>query len=245
MNAIEIILLLAVIASGAMYYLKIKEVKKLNQEKDDAWMKEKFWQQEYKSVNEKIEKISSQFLNANSELLKCKYDFGALEIEQEKLLGSLQNLQDERDALKSALEFNPVVPEELRFNKPVNPGDFEFEYRGQFNWGWIDITLYDLIGDEKLHGVFLSLLKSNLLPQSIEEAIDYNRVRSEVRIFTQKTDEIGTPITSYTWKQITDQILTKKQIVTDYLHGVIQDSDRAMVVHQALTSKPKKEVSNA
>jgi hypothetical protein len=84
-----------------------------------------------------------------------------------------------------------------------------------------------------------------LLPASIEDKIDYQRDSSQVVIWTQEFDEVGEAANSYTWKQITDQILTKKQIVTDYLHGVIQDSDRAMVVHQALTSKPKKEVSNA
>lgn len=249
MNTIEIIALLAIIAIGILYYLKFQQVKKLKEEisthdkkmQDLSWLVENHRNAEKNAIEQSlIDQQKSQLLEAaNSEM---KSDLDQLQIHIENLETDNHRLQSQLDQAQEQVRENTL---DFNIIDPVRQTDFPYSFQADIDWGTINLSIKDLIGDDKLLEVFNSLVKSNLLPESIKDSIDYEPKEQICYIYTNTHDEEGDTISSLSWKGITNQILNKKQIVTDYLRGVIQDSDRAMVVHMALTSKPKKEVNNA
>ena len=187
-----------------------------------------------KTLNQVIKERDETFESlerAESEYSKCEDLLNAKKEE----LANFQQLILEHENSRSVAD--------TKLFEPVKTDEFPFQFRTLIDWADIEIAISDLIDDKKLFEVFISLLNSNLLPDSIIQTIDYNKGDGQVIIYTQEFNEEGEVLRALTWREITDQILSKKQIVTDYLKTVIQDSDRAMVVHQALSNKKGKEVA--
>lgn len=157
--------------------------------------------------------------------------------ENEKYTKRIKSLEDENYAITKELD-NSSQPSR---NAPVFIKDFDFIYKSEIRANSIKLALSLLIGDNQLFDVFKRLLNSKLLPDSIAEAIHLQPKTLEVLIWTQDYNEDGEPTNSLSWNEIVTQMAHKKRIINEYLLNVIQDSNRAMVVHQALNDVPLKE----
>lgn len=251
MSLIEILLLLVAIGAGFFAYLKVQKAKdsqdKLSRETSlkEAFMKEAEMYRNTKfQLEDSNKELQSLYDNANKEIQNLHQvmkehgdDFREIQSLYDNAKDEIRQLSQRNDELsKSNFDPKPVRLEDLQY---------ELEYKGEISWSSLEINIALLIADNKLFDVFKKLLNSNLLPESIQEQIDFQLDGLTVVIWCQNFDEEGTPIRSLTWLEIIEQIINKKRIITDYLNGVIQESNRAMVVHQALYEKPRKEVASA
>jgi hypothetical protein len=252
MSLLELMLLLVAIAAGGLYYFTKQIVKEQKKELQDSNLRyqeiillnQKYLEKDRQRVTE-IEHLT-QLMKEHGE------DFRAEVREKQELQSLYDNAKEEiREHLEKIKELNYEV--ETSYREPSNQPillqniDVAIDYKGQITWTTLEISIALLIADNKLFDVFKKLLNSKLLPESIQEQIDFQLDGLMVVIYCQEFDEEGTPVRSLTWYEIILQIINKKQIITDYLNGVIQESNRAMVVHEALSEKPvkEKEVTNA
>lgn len=172
----------------------------------------------------------------NQDILKYRNELTDLSFQNTELRSAINLLEDQNKS-------NPLNGlNDILSPVSINP---KIEYKGQISTNSLEINSSLLIGDNKLFDVFKRLLNSNLLPESIKDKLDFQEKELSIIIWTQEFDEDGHPIKCLSWKQIIDQIKDKKQLITEYLQGVIQESNRAMVVHQALSEKPAKDVHHA
>lgn len=250
MNTLLIISIVITIAALGMYWMAKREVGTVKKEAVDlerkyALLDVKYGNEERENIffSSEIEKLRKEF-NAQSDELKQ-------EKEKSKNLIWLIDTQYKPDLEKFKEELASLqqlavqeISQDPKLFEPVRNGDFFLDFRTLIDWSSIEISLVDLIADAKLFEVFTSLLNVGLLPKPIQEDIDYQKDNGQIIIWTQEFNEDGDVIRAFTWREITTQILNKKEIITKYLNAVIQDSDRAMVIHKALSNKPaRKEVA--
>ncbi|HAH35147.1 MAG TPA: hypothetical protein DCL81_00895 [Algoriphagus sp.] len=202
------------------------------------------------SLKKSYEKLDNRYVLEERYNLEKNLTIDSLKNELSEVRKELKVSTDENNILKSKvslLEDLTKVGATERINEilePVLPEPI-FRYKGAIYNNSLQINISLLIGDNRLFDVFKRLLNSNLLPESIKERLDFKEKELTIIIWTQEFDEDGHPIKCLSWKQILDQMTAKKQLITEYLQEVIQESNRAMVVHQALSEKTAKDVNHA
>lgn len=245
MNTILIISIILTIVAAGLYFMAKREVEK---QKESV----KYWMDRYDLEEKSNLEYSETIKSYENALIQASQEKDQLSQKLDRAESEYSKCEDLLNAKKEELaNFQQLILEhensrsvtDTKLFEAVKTDDFPFQFRTLIDWADIEIAISDLIDDKKLFEVFISLLNSNLLPDSIIQTIDYNKGDGQVIIYTQEFNEEGEVLRALTWREITDQILSKKQIVTDYLKTVIQDSDRAMVVHQALSNKKGKEVA--
>jgi hypothetical protein len=220
-------------AAGVLYFFSNRTVKKqksvIDSKSENIIELKKsisIFQKDLMISNEENQTLISR----NHELNREKDDFKS----------RILSLENENYAITKELDkgLNQIEP-----NAPLlfQNLDHTIDYKGKITWTSLEINIALLIEDMRLFDVFKKLLNSKLLPDSIQEQIDLQQDDLSVKIWCQNFNPDGDPWQSLTWLEIIEQIINKKLIITNYLQEVIQDSNRAMVVHQALSEKPKKE----
>mgnify|MGYP005749300285 CR=1 FL=1 len=243
MNTILIISIILTIVAAYLYWMAKREVNTLKHDINHFKEVESI---NYQTIEKQKEKIGEVSITLNQVIKERDETYESLE----RAESEYSKCEDLLNAKKEELaNFQQLILEHEKSKSVADTKVFEavfidqlsFKHKGEISTNSLIINSALLIGDNRLFDVLKRLINSKLLPDSITEKSGLNVKDLSITVWTQKFTEEGEYDRCMTWREIIQEMMDKKNLITDYLNNVIQESNRAMVVHSALTEKNTKE----